>query len=271
MQLLRHIPAAPLAAYVDCFWYSRGHVPLRRRERALPSGCVDLTFNLQRDRIRTFLDVDDRTGVSAHGAMVHGPQSRYFVLDASEDVHVIGVHFRPAGGTLLGLPLSELQDRHVALEDIWGERARLIRERLLEAGDPRERFRILESEFLRQLQRPTLVHPAISFALRQFGSKHMTLRVEPVRRATGYSDRRFASLFADSVGLSPKLFSRVQRLRRVVEQIAGGKSPLADIALANGYYDQAHFNRDFREFSGVTPGSYRPMADRSALHMEVEQ
>jgi AraC-like DNA-binding protein len=271
MYSLRHPPPPALAPYIDCFWYSRGREPGRQRQRALPTGRVDLVFNLQDDRIRMFRDTNDSTGLTVRGAIVHGAQSRYFVLDARKDVHVIGAHFRPGGGAaLLGLPASELTDRHVGLEDIWGEHAMRVREQLLEAGEPHAMFAILEREFLGRVRLPTLVHPAISFALRRLDSQPATTRVSALPEATGYSERRFITLFSEAVGLSPKLYSRVQRLGRVVEQLAAGDRSLIDVALANGYYDQSHLNREFREFAGVTPGGYRPMPDRSVMHMEVK-
>jgi AraC-like DNA-binding protein len=271
MLSLRHTPPPALAPYIDCFWYSRGRQPQQRRQRALPSGRVDLVFNLQCDRIRTFRDANDTTGTCLGGAIIHGAQSRYFVLDACADVHVLGVHFRAGGGAaLLGLPASELTDRHVALEDVWGAHASRMREQLMAANEPASMFAILEREFLRRMSLPLLVHPAISFALRRLDTDLAATKVSALPKATGYSERRFGTLFNQAVGLSPKLYARVRRLGRVVEQIAAGEQQLIDVALANGYYDQSHLNREFREFAGVTPGSYRPMQDRSALHMEVD-
>lgn len=270
MQTLRYTPIPPLNAFIDCFWYSRGYVPQRRRERSLPSGRADLVFNLHEDRIRMFNSADDAVGVTTRGAVVHGPQSRYFVLDARRDVHVIGVHFLPGGGNLLGVPLKGLCDRHVAFEDLWGERAVRLRERLVDAIEPRRMFAILEQEFLMQLRRPPLVHPVISFALRRFDSAAFNGRIEPVRNETGYSDRRFTGLFSDTVGLTPKRYARVLRLSRVVSDIAQGRKPVASIALDAGYYDQAHLTHDFRELAGTSPGDYRPLDDRSSLHAEVD-
>src|SRR5690349_19440610 len=166
-QMLRYRPAAPLSAFIDQLWYARGCEPDRKRQSALPTGSVDLTFNLAADDVRVFADAADRVGMSFDGAVVHGAQSRYFVLDARRDVHVIGVHFRPGGGAaLLGVGAQELTDRHVGLSDIWGVRAAMLRQQLLEAPTPGAKFALLEREFLARVQWRTMVHPAISFALR---------------------------------------------------------------------------------------------------------
>jgi AraC-like DNA-binding protein len=273
MQMLRYRPAPPLSAFIDQFWYACGHVPDRKRQTALPTGSVDLTFNLASEDLWVFADADDRVGMKFDGAVVHGAQSRYFVLDARRDVHVVGVHFRPGGGAaLLGVGAQELTDRHIALSDIWGARAGTLRQQLLEAPTPAAKFAMLEQEFRERLQpHRTLVHPAISFALRGMQTAPTELRIAQLQSTTGYSPRRFTTLFTDAVGLTPKLYSRINRLRSVVERVArGGEVAWADLASEYGYYDQSHLTRDFREFSGVTPGEYRPVAPGTALHMELD-
>ena len=272
MQMLRYRPAAPLAAFIDQFWYARGCDPDRKRQSALPTGSVDLVFNLAADDLRVFANAADQVGMMFDGAVVHGAQSRYFVLDARRDVHVIGVHFRPGGGAgLLGVSAQELTDRHVALSDIWGERAHTLRAQLLEAPTPAAKFALLEYEFLARLRPRPLVHPAISFALRGMQTAPTDVSIARLQTATGYSSRRFTTLFTDAVGLTPKLYSRINRLRSVVERVArGGEVAWADLASEYGYYDQSHLTRDFREFSGVTPGEYRPVGPGAALHMEID-
>lgn len=268
-EALTRTPAPPLDAFIECLWYSAGDTPQRRREFALPSGRADLVFNLLEAPIRTFASQHDTVGWTFHGAVVHGPQSRSFVLDDRKSSRVVGVHFKPAGAVLLGVPPRELCDRHVALEALWGARATTLREELLEASEPEVMFAVLERELLRRLNRPVLVHPAVSFALRRLASPSRMPSITSVREDTGYGERHFSTLFSDAVGLTPKVFARVQRLHRVTTALARGDRPLAEVALEAGYYDQAHLNRDFRDMAGITPGSYESIPGRSVLHTEV--
>ena len=274
MHIVRHLPSAPLARWVDCFWYSAGQLSAELehgRHSALPTGAMDVVFNLYRDRHRVLLA--DGNAIQTDGAIVHGAQSGYFIIPARSHGPVAGIHFRPGGGAaLLGVPAHELSDQHVALSDLWGMRATHLRTRLLECTSPRQIFQTLEQALLAQqphLQGP-LVHPAISFALRNFAACSAVNRVAPIQAATGYSARRFNALFEQAVGLTPKRFCRIQRLRAVVEQVARG-APIewAQVAADSGYFDQSHLNRDFRLFSGVTPARYRPVTRDSALHMEL--
>jgi AraC-like DNA-binding protein len=276
--MLRYRPAPPLSSFIDQFWYVRGYDADRKRQSALPTGSIDLTFNLAADELRVFANAADRVGMSFDGAVVHGAQSRYFVLDARRDVHVIGVHFLPGGGAaLLGVGAQELTNRHVALSDLWGARAHTLRAQLLEAPTPAAKFALLEQAMVEQYRRARLrpqrlVNPAISFALRGMQTAPTDLRIAQIQTSTGYSPRRFTTLFTATVGLTPKLYSRINRLRSVVERVAqGGEVAWADLASEYGYYDQSHLTRDFREFSGVTPGEYQPLGPETALHMKFNR
>lgn len=279
MSILRHRISAALAAWVDCFWYSASppaiHSGIRRAGRsALPTGGMDLVFNLHQDS----LEVVEPAGLSrvrTEGAMVHGAQSSYFIIAARTPGATAGIHFRPGGGAvLLGLPAHELTDQHVGLSDLWGARARLLREELLECNSPARIFRAMESALLERLRvlAAPLVHPAISLALRSFEVPAGISRVVPVQQASGYSARRFNTLFQQAVGLAPKRFCLIRRLQAVVRQVARDE-PIewAAVAADNGYFDQSHLNRDFRLFSGVTPGQYRPISCDSALHMDLPE
>jgi transcriptional regulator GlxA family with amidase domain len=87
---------------------------------------------------------------------------------------------------------------------------------------------------------------------------------------TGYSHRRFVALFRGAVGLPPKLYCRILRFQAALHLLATPPPlPLAEVALAAGYSDQPHLNREFRELAGVSPGEYRAAAPTSLLHVPL--
>ena len=89
-----HRPSAPLDAFVDCFWHFPAYPVKHQRERALPTGTMELVVNLGEQPMRLFADDDDRAGQSFSDAVLCGPHSRYFVLDTSNSSPVAGIHFR---------------------------------------------------------------------------------------------------------------------------------------------------------------------------------
>ncbi|HEX3120946.1 MAG TPA: helix-turn-helix domain-containing protein, partial [Candidatus Acidoferrum sp.] len=171
--------------------------------------------------------------------------------------------FRPGGAfPFLRLPAGELQDGNASLADLWGRQAASdLREQLLAARSPRQKFKILEQTFLRRLNAPAEpTPPAVSFAVDNF-CRRPNHAISAVTEQTGLSDRRFIQLFSQHVGLTPKLFCRVQRFQQVLRNIvstAAADSVIdwPQIALTCGYFDQAHFIHDFRAFSGINPTTY---------------
>ena len=236
-------PAPPLAGFVDSFWIYEGYAPPHDRERLLPTGTTDLVFSL------------DCNGQVASG--VAGPRSECLVLDTATPFSAIGVHFKPGGGFPFFGNLAELHNRGVTLDLVWGRDAANVRDRLWEAETAERRFQILEEALLAKARRALDRHAAVRYALEVFERSNGARAVGDVVEGTGISSRRFWELFRNEVGLSPKTFCRIRRFNEVLKRI----EPLTtvdwlDVALSCGYFDQAHFNHDFRAFAGLSPSAY---------------
>ena len=268
-----HRPRAPLNAFVECFWYFPAYAVEHQRERALPTGTVELVVNLGEDRMRIFRNDQDAVGQLFDDSVVCGPHARYFVLDTSKSEPALGIHFRPGGASpFFALPVDELTDRHVALEDLWGPWAREVRERLMQAPSPECMFLLLEQLLLSRFRQPHVEHPAVTYAVRKLTAFPDVARIRQVQNETGYGAKRFIELFSGSVGLTPKVYSRIQRFQAVIGRIArGDRVEWADVAVDCGYYDQSHLNREFRVFSGVTPALYRPVEKNRPSHIAADR
>lgn len=100
-------------------------------------------------------------------------------------------------------------------------------------------------------------NPAVMFSARKVYNQSGIQPISEISNQIGYSRRRLSDLFRETVGTSPKLYSRIQRFQQALKLIRKGSKPdLSQIAHLSGYYDQAHFNRDFRALSGITPTEY---------------
>jgi AraC-like DNA-binding protein len=146
---------------------------------------------------------------------------------------------------------------------IWGSRAGELRDRLREAGAATEKFRVMETALLERLNKRVELHAAVLYGLAEFARAPHVRSVLEVAREAGLSRRRFAQLFREQVGLTPKLYYRLRRFQDVLRQIAlGAPVDWADLAMAGGYCDQAHLANEFRHFSGISPSTYLA-SDRS--------
>jgi AraC-like DNA-binding protein len=253
MIYLSHAPSPPLNRYIEDLW-CLSDAPPHAWERIVPSGTLEIVFNLSYDDIRVYdstLQPDRCRRLS--GAVVSGAYRAPFFIDTRVHESVVGVHFRPGGASpFLGVPPGALADDHVDLETLWGRAAAELRERLCAAATPARRFRLLEEALLARLARPSRSHAAVQVALSRL--EHSSIAVADVAELVQLSHRRLIELFAAEVGATPKLFARVRRFQSAFARTAGREAAdWPDLALECGYFDQSHMIRDFVAFSGLSP------------------
>jgi AraC-like DNA-binding protein len=252
-----YVPAPPVADFVEDFWLYDDYRPRHLREHILPSGTTELVINLRDDELRIYDRV--RPGVCERfsGAVVSGTHDRFFVIDTAEETSLLGVHFRPGGASaFFGLPVSELIDTHVELEMLWGREGGELRERLRNVSRPIDKFRVLEATLMARLSGPSMHRDLVRFAVGALGRPGAT-SVRDVTQHVGLSHRRFIEVFKTQVGLTPKLFHRVQRFQRILAQVRrAAAAEWSDLAVDCGFFDQSHLIRDFVEFSGFTPAEF---------------
>ena len=250
-----HRPGPPLDRFVEQLWYWEG-VPLAHdRDRLLPGGSCGLIVNLFEDENRLYNGPGDDVVEHLPGAVLCAAYSRYFVIDTREQRANVGVAFR-AGGTwpFFDPAGDELQNQHVGLRDLWGSAGDTLRERLLAAPTPRAKLALLEAELLERAIRPLQRRAEVDFALALLDQAPHDYSIATLSEHVGLSARRFTRLFSLEVGLTPKVYARIQRLRRVLDcmrQSIG--SDWTEAAQRCGYFDQSHLIRECRSLSGFTP------------------
>jgi AraC-like DNA-binding protein len=220
-------PPAPLRHAVACLWSGvaqPGTVTL-----VLPDACSDLIWE------------------QGHGAYVAGPDTGPVPAAMPAGTVVAGVRFRPAaGGPVLGLPLSELQDQRVDLADLLPAEAR----RLPGTLDP-EQAAAVAVDLVGRLVSGSEPDTAIAHAASLLRDPRAL--VEDAASAAGLSMRQLRRRCHDAVGYGPKMLQRVLRFRGFVDSIDAGERDLAAIAAAVGYADQAHLTRECTSLAGLTP------------------
>jgi len=254
-----HRPAPPLDAFVDCLWQWHGYTAPELRERALPSGTLDVIINLRDDALRVVprdTPHTPHTPLTFPGAMISGAHADYFVIETPPHAHVMGVHFKPGGAyPFLGVPAGDLEGTHAPLDALWGTFAHTLRARLLEAPTHTERFRVLEHALLSRAKSPLQPMPVLTEALRAFNDRALT-SVAAVNARTGLSAKQLIALFRDRVGLGPKAFWRVRRFQAALREWEHAHTQGASLAAAFGYCDQSHWIREFHAFTGLSPRAY---------------
>jgi AraC-like DNA-binding protein len=268
-----YVPRAPLREFVEDFWLYEDYAGEHAWERILPSGTFEMVFNLREDALRIYGHSDPHKCRRFAGAVISGPYAGSFVSDAAEEAAILGVHFKPGGAfAVLGLPAREFTNLHVDLRTIWGPAATTLRERLCALSRPLARFQLLEHALLQRLSELPHRHTGVRVGLDVLTRTHGRAKVYEIANAVGLTPRRYNKVFTAEVGLTPKLFGRVQRFQHVV---ALSRNPTkvewAQLALECGYFDQSHLIHEFVEFSGVTPAEFQQRLtafDRAGAHVK---
>ncbi len=264
-------PQPPLSDYISFFWLNKGYHPSHKMERVLPDGSMELVINLEEDLVKVYDQKNLDQYKSFDGSLFSGPHSNFVVIDTTCQASTIGVHFKPGCAyPFLNLPADELHNNHISLDMLWGTKASEMREQLLEVQPPTDKFKILEQYLLKQMIQPKRHHPAVVYALTKFKTVPHQSKIAEVTEQINLSSRRFIEVFKKEVGLTPKQYCRVQRFQRVLSLIEDREEiDWTDIALSSGYYDQAHFIRDFRSFSGFSPTAYHLHQGKQKNHVPL--
>ena len=270
-------PSPGLANVVEVFWSLRGSAQPGRVEsadadRILPDGCPEIVVN----RAESFRRLHEDGGSHRQDEVILVGALRRAIRIAPEgSVDLFGIRLRPGGlFPLFGAPAHELTDVDVNLRALAAPLFEDLRAATA-TGSGRPIVKDVERALRSQLERRGRVALA---AARGGGLAGHAARlatggrstVEGLARGLGLNRRALERLFRVEVGLSPKLFLRIQRLQAVVASLESGPPPRgwAQLASSHGYADQPHLIRDFRLLAGATPQRY--LAERTDLGAAFE-
>ena len=264
----RRRPAEPLRPYVAYYtgYRQRGVPPARHR--GLPSPFLTLIITLDEPLVM-LAHPDPRQPPGDFGALLGGLHSAPALITHDGAQSGIQVAVRPLGArALLGLPAGELAEVDLPAETVLGGACAELRARTVAATSWPERFAILDEILLRGsagiARSPA---PEVAWAWRQLLASAGTVRIADLAAGTGWSGRHLTGRFRTEIGLTPKAAARVIRFDRArhllirhAQSISGDDGDdgyrLADLAVACGYFDQAHLAREFRSLAGCPPSQW---------------
>ncbi len=217
--------------------------------RVLPDTCVELFVNYTSTPLAIIgNELYDRSIVTSR-------MSRYSDVQMRKGAGCIAICFYPgAACRFFNLPMHLLADRTLSLSDLWNVGAGEMESKLADAFSHNERSAIIQKYLLQGLIRNER-DQQIAHCLEKIRLSAGNIKVSQLSSDAGLSQRHLSRRFQQIIGLSPKEFLRVCRFIRSLDYLK--KYPflsLTEVAYESAYYDQAHFNRDYMSFTGLTPG-----------------
>jgi AraC-like DNA-binding protein len=242
-----------LAGRLDRVWYFDRTLG-QAGERVFPDGTLELIVQLDTPHRPGLNAAADRfppvcvTGLRTTAEVVQAPPGR---------CRVLGVRLTPpAAFALLGASLPGLTALTVDLHDVLGAAAAELGARVHAARDGAAAVEAAAVWAAQRIACAPAADPTVQRALGAIVADGGSRSIAALEAWQGRTRARFAATFRDHVGVSPKRFARIIRFRRALDAIAHGRAALGEIALAAGYYDQAHFTTEFRAHAGLTPAAY---------------
>ncbi len=178
------------------------------------------------------------------------------LIDSFGHCCCLQVNFTLAGArSFFRMPLSELTDRMVPLDDVLGPDGHALREMLGNEPDWGRRFDLIEAFIIRRLAAAPRQGPQVAWAVEQVLESGGQARIGAIASELDWSRKHLADRFRDATGMAPKTLARMVRFNRALDLSRRGDDNWAGIAADCGYADQAHLAREFRDFAGTTPST----------------
>ncbi len=240
---------------VAAFWYVKGKYPFGQQERILPSGHVEMIFNLS-EPVSFFRNIDESRG-SMPRCFIAGLSMNDVTLVKSNEHHYLGIQFHPIGlRAALGIPGNELVNSYVDYTLISKE-IDVIWHRLVSEPYFHNQVRILLLWLRRQmsLRKHCADADMMDDLYRYVQGGNRSLG--DLRNKYNLSERTLRRKSNEWLGVSMESFLRYHKYMRALQLLHAGSRSLTEIAYTCGYFDQSHFIREFRSFTSMSPSEYR--------------
>jgi len=261
MILQARIPAFPLNKFIENLVYYHGLEPTHVLDRFLPDGNTEIIIDLTENPQHIYHNETLQEIQVCRYAWVSGVRTRPITIPSGRGSRMLIVAFKKGKAyPFYPLPMSEITNLVVGAEMIFGMAMFDLREQLLAASSIERMFFLVEKFLLRQAGNALstdMTSQSVAYAISSISRKPDRSGFLQLGDQIGYSQKHFINLFKKQVGVPPNQYMKIMRFQKAILEIESARSiHWSEIALRNGFYDQAHFIHDFKNFSGFTPGEY---------------
>ena len=249
-------PQTNLQPLIKCYWALE--VPAEtnpQKQRIVPDGCMELIFILG-DDIKRY--TSETEFIIQPRAVVVGQITEPFIIQPTGYVNCFAVRFYPFGfANFISTPLKELENKETHINQLFEEStANELEQKIIQAESDEQRIEIIETFLLDKLNDKSIIDNIVKSTIDTLFSTKGSTPIGTIKEDLS-KRRQLERKFFKQVGLSPKQFGKVIRLQTALKMILNEKPEnLTQIAYESEYYDQAHFIKDFKEFTGINPKEF---------------
>ncbi len=250
-------PHPDLEALVKFYWTLEvPYDPDNQKQKIIPDGCIEMTFNLA-DNIKRY--VSDTEYILHPCAMVMGQRTKSYYIEPLGHVNSFAICFYPYGfANFVNTPLKDFADIEIPVATLFGEiPAKNLEQEIVQAVDTRQRIEIIERFLLNKLREQSTVDHIVRSTIDTLVSTKGSSSISTILKKDVSKRRQLERKFVKQIGISPKQLGKVIRLQSALKMMLNEEGEnLTNIAYESEYFDQAHFIKDFKEFTGISPREF---------------
>lgn len=249
-------PHPDLSAFVKFYWTLEVPFdPSNHKQKIIPDGCVEMTFNLE-DKIKRY--ITDNEFIVHPNSMVMGQRTKSYYIEPLGNVNSFAICFYPYGfANFICTPLEDLVDVETPIERLFGKiPSKELERNISQATNTLERIDIIETFLLNQLKQVKTIQNLVKTTVDTLLATNGTSSINQILKDDLSKRRQLERNFKKQIGISPKQLGKVLRLQTALKMLLNENENLTNIAYEAEYFDQAHFNKDFKEFIGTTPKAF---------------
>lgn len=250
-------PHSDLGSLINCYWTLE--VPEENnseRQRIIPDGCIEMAFILG-DDIKRYTSKDEF--ILQPRAMVLGQTIEPFYIEPTGFVNTFAIRFYPYGfANFVTMPIKDLANKETPIELLFGAyTANELEQKIIHATDTKQRIEIIENFLLEKLNDKITIDNIVKQTVEALLSSNGTESITTILKEDLSKRRQLERNFKKQIGISPKQLGKVIRLQTALKMLLNKKKDnLTNIAYESEYFDQAHFIKDFKEFTGINPKEF---------------
>lgn len=247
-------PHAELASLIKCYWTLESpKEDIPQPQTIVPDGCMEMIFHYG-DLYRQYIDGE---AVVQPRNCVFGQLTKPLKIEPTGITGIFSVRFHHEGFLpFTTIPIKEMDDQAVPLEKLFGTAGTELGEKVFQSKTIREKINTVEN-FLRERLNTEAIDRIVQSTVDILLQVNGQISVNELSRQTNINRRQLERKFSSAIGMSPKQLSKTIRLQSTLKHLLS-KEYINLTALAHDaeYYDQAHFIKDFKEFTGLTPKEF---------------
>lgn len=250
-------PHSDLAAIVKCYWILEVPEDIEApKQRIIPDGCIEMCFLLG-DDIKRYTSESDFT--IQPRAMIIGQITQPYFVQPTGYVNSFAVRFYPYGfANFVNQPIHDLADKDTPLTSLFDEHsAKALEQKIIEAESTQARIEAVEGFLLSKLADQPVIDKIVKSTVEALSSTKGKDSISSILDNNMSKRRSLERKFSKQIGISPKQLGRIIRLQAALKLMLNNTGEkLTQIAYESEYYDQAHFIKDFKDFTGTNPKDY---------------